>query len=519
MRLPTVSSTYRGFVYTLFFVITLGFSCQKKANTNQIKKTIHIENYDSIKTNYKTPKWFTNAKFGIFVNWGAYTVPAFEAENYPRLMYTDSISFNYETNTEVNTPSHVFLHHKTNWGNQKDFGYKDFIPLFKGEKFDANNWIELFKKSGAKYVIPVADHHDGFAMYKSNTTRWNAYDMGPKRDILGELFRAGRNKGLIMGASSQFAFNWSAYSKKDHFDTTNPDYADLYSTKGKNLNQPVSNEFKKRWWDRTIDLIDNYQPDIFWIDYYNETPNFQNIQPILASYYYNKGIEWGKEVVLQDKKNNDNPFLEKTIIYNLERDKLSSFKELKKQNDVLISKNSCSYVSNSQYKITNKIVDNLIDTVSKNGNFILNVSPKSDGTIPSNQKDILLEVGNWLKINGEAIYNTTNWKIHGEGPTEVNKTYYSQDNFNQFSSQDIRFTKKGNMLYAIVLDWPNNGKINITSLAKYSEYLTYLTIEDINLLGSSKNLKWLQTNHGLQIEAPTEKTSNHAFTFAIKLKK
>ncbi|GAA4230286.1 alpha-L-fucosidase [Postechiella marina] len=517
MRLPIVNSIYRALVFTLCLAITLCFSCQKKANTNPIEKNIYKENWDSIKANYKTPKWFTNAKFGIFVNWGAYTVPAFEAESYPRLMYIDSTNFNYPISSKKNIPSHVFIHHKANWGNQKDFGYKDFIPLFKGEKFDAHNWIELFKKSGAKYVIPVADHHDGFAMYKSNTTRWNAYDMGPKRDILGELFRAGRNKGLIMGASSQFAFNWSVYNKKDHFDTTNPDYADLYSAKGKDLNQPVSNEFKKRWWNRTIDLIDNYQPDIFWIDYYNNSPNFENIRPKLASYYYNKGVKWGKEVVLQDKNNNSFP--EKTIIYNLECDKLSTLKELQKQNNVSISKTSCSNTSNSIHKTTNKIIANLADIVSKNGSFILNVSPKSDGTIPNNQKDILLKVGNWLKINGEAIYNTTTWKIYGEGPTKINEVYYSKNNSNLFSSKDIRFTKKGNILYAIVLSWPTNGKINITSLAKNSEYLTYLSIEDINILGNSNNIKWQQTNHGLEIQKHIKSTNNHIYTIAIKLKK
>lgn len=497
------------------------YSCANKSSEKKIvevQKPVYEANWESIKANYKDPEWFNKTKFGIFIHWGAYTVPAFGSEWYPRQMYMDTANFNAQLGGSKPGPSKEYLHHKKVWGDQKDFGYKDFIPMFKAEKFNANEWIDLFKKSGAKYVIPVADHHDGFAMYKSNTTRWNAYDMGPKRDVLGELFKAGREKGMIMGTSSHFAFNWSFFNKKDHFDTTDPAYADLYSSKGKDLTEPVSEEFKQRWWERTKDVIDNYQPDILWFDFYLDIPDYADMRPKLAAYYYNKGIEWGKEVVLQDKNFSHEAFPEGTVVYDLERGKLPGIRKLPWQTDTSIGKNSWSHVTNWKSKTANQIVDDLVDIVSKNGCLLLNVGPKADGTIPEDQAKILLQMGDWLTTNGEAIYDTKYWKTFGEGPTEVKKGHHSEGNNEDLSSKDIRFTSKGNKLYAIVLDWPKDGKVNITTLAKNAEFAKDIHIADINVLGSSDNIKWTQTEDGLEVEMPNEKPCDFAYTIAISLK-
>ncbi|EWH13639.1 alpha-L-fucosidase [Cellulophaga geojensis KL-A] len=489
----------------------------KKEEIAQETKSVYEANWESIKKNYKDPTWFNKKKFGIFIHWGAYSVPEYSSEWYPRKMYMDTATFSAQLNLEKKGPSDVYLHHKKEWGDQKKFGYKDFIPMFKGENFDANEWIDLFKKSGAKYVIPVAEHHDGFAMYKSNVTRWNAVDMGPKRDILGELFKAGRQKGMIMGASSHFAFNWSFFNKKDHFDTTNPAYADLYSTKGKDLNEPVSKEFKELWWARTKDIIDNYQPDIMWFDFYLDIPDFADQRPKLAAYYYNKGIEWGKEVVLQDKNFSHEAFPEGTVIYDLERGKLPGIRKLPWQTDTSIGKNSWSYVSNWQSKTANQIVDDLVDIVSKNGNLLLNVGPKSDGTIPEDQKEILLQIGDWLTINGDAIYDTTYWKTFGEGPTEVKKGHHSEGNNKGLSSKDIRFTTKDNKLYAIVLDWPKDGVVVIESLAKEATYAKDLNITNARVLGSKEKIKWSQEKDGFKVTMPKEKPGDFAYVIELEM--
>ncbi|WP_298474194.1 alpha-L-fucosidase [uncultured Maribacter sp.] len=517
-------SKKESFLILLTLVLLLGACKSKNKNTNKdvmaVSDTIpkYEANWESIKKNYKDPTWFSEQKFGIFIHWGAYSVPAFGSEWYPRQMYMDTATFTAQLNLQKKGPNETYLHHKKKWGDQKNFGYKDFIPMFKAEKFNAKNWIDLFKKSGAKYVVPVADHHDGFAMYKSNTTRWNSVDMGPKRDVLGELFKEGRAQGLIMGASSHYAFNWSFYNKKDHFDTTDPQYADLYSPKGKDLNEPVSEEFKKKWWNRTVDLIDNYQPDILWFDFYVDIPDYASVRPKIAAYYYNKGIEWGKEVVLQDKNFDHDAFPQGTVIYDLERGKLPGIRKLPWQTDTSIGKNSWSHVTNWESKTANQLIDDLVDIVSKNGNLLLNVGPKADGTIPEDQTKILLQIGDWLKVNGDAIYGTKYWNTFGEGPTEVKKGHHSEGQNKEFTGQDIRFTQKGDKLYAIMMAWPKNGKVNIASLGKGSEYAKDLQIKNVNLLGSESKLSFEQNEKGLSVMNLGEKSGEFAHTLEITMK-
>ncbi|WP_298537498.1 alpha-L-fucosidase [uncultured Algibacter sp.] len=508
--------------YKCFLILTsvlLLIGCNSKTKKNIASEDLASNeaqvfkpNWASIKKHYKDPEWFNNQKFGIFIHWGAYSVPAYGSEWYPRQMYMDTATFSAQLNLLKEGPNETYLHHKKNWGDQQRFGYKDFIPMFKGEKFNAKEWIDLFKKAGAKYVIPVADHHDGFAMYKSNTTRWNVYDMGPKRDILGDLFMEGRSKGLIMGASSHYAFNWSFYNKKDNFDTTDPEYADLYSAKGKDLNEPVSEAFKQKWWDRTVDLIDNYQPDILWFDFYLDIPDYADMRPKIAAYYYNKGIEWGKEVVINDKNFDYEAFPEGTVIYDLERGKLPGIRKLPWQTDTSIGKNSWSHVDNWESKTANQLIDDLVDIVSKNGNLLLNVGPKADGTIPEDQKEILLEIGNWLAINGEAIYDTTYWKVFGEGPTEVKKGHHSEGQNKNFTGQDIRFTQKNGKLYAIMMEWPENGQVLIKSLGGENK------VTDVKMLGTSEKLKWSQNKDGLQVGIPLKKPCDYAYVLEVIMK-
>ncbi|APZ45543.1 alpha-L-fucosidase [Polaribacter reichenbachii] len=494
----------------ILFAIVVLVSCkteEKKAVAEN--KEVYEANWESIKKHYKDPEWFNQKKFGIFIHWGAYAVPAYGSEWYPRNMYMDSARYTAQLKHQADGPSREFLFHQKNFGDHKKFGYKDFIPMFKAEKFQPAEWISLFKKAGAKYVVPVADHHDGFAMYKSNTTRWNSFDMGPKRDVLGELMKEGRKQGLIMGASSHFAFNWSFYNKKDHFDTTDPAYADLYSSKGKNLREPVSEAFKKRWWLRTKDLIDNYQPDILWFDFMLDTPEFREYRPKLAAYYYNKGLEWGKEVVLQDKNFYEQAFPEGTVIYDLERGKLPDIRKLPWQTDTSIGKNSWSHVTNWKSKTANSLVDDLIDIVSKNGNLLLNVGPKADGTIPEDQEKILLQIGAWLDVNGEAIYDTKYWRTFGEGPTEVGTGHHSEGGNKAFTGQDMRFTQKDGNIYAILMEWPENNKVTISSI-KASD-----NIKNVTMLGSDEKLTWKQTDKGLTVQMPKVKKGDFAFTLKL----
>ena len=501
----------------IMVLLSLIVACvNPKSSSTQITSTefeSYEANWESI-SRYDIPEWFQDAKFGIFIHWGPYAVPAFGSEWYPRLMYMDEKVWNAQFEIKSEEPSGVYKHHVKTYGHPGEFGYKDFIPMFKGENFNADEWIDLFVKSGAKYVVPVAEHHDAFAMYHSKYTRWNSVDMGPKRDILGEIFASARKKGLKTGASSHLAFNWAYFNRKPEFDNWDEQYDDLYGINREKTDE-MSDQWREIWWNRTTDIINNYQPDILWFDFYLDKPAFRPDHPRLAAYYYNKGLEWNKEVVLQNKNfHGFESYPPGTNVLDLERGKMSDIQNKTWQTDTSIGANSWGYVSNWISKTPNKLIDDLIDIVSKNGCLLLNVGPKADGTIPEDQQEVLLEIGRWLEINGVAIYGSKPWKVFGEGPTSVAKGHHSEKKNKQFTSEDFRFTTNNNKLYAIAMEWSENGSYLIKELGKDSPNCNW-DIEAIQLLGSENTVHWEHHSEGLRIEVPKEKTGDHAFVFEV----
>lgn len=468
-------------------------------------------NWESLRE-YKIPEWFADAKFGIFIHWGAYSVPAYGSEWYPRRMYEKGSVRNAKGEVR-NKNDEIYRHHAKTYGDPSTFGYKDFIPQFKGEKFDANEWVDLFAKAGAKYVIPVAEHHDGFAMYASTHTRWNAVDMGPKQDILGELASATREKGLKFGASSHYAFNWNYYTREPGWDTSDPAYADLYGRAHEQYT-PCDDEFLEMWWNRTTEIIDLYKPDILWFDFYIDNEEFVPYHPKLAAYYYNHGLDLDKEVVLQTKNFSLESFPEGTNVLDIERGKLADTRKFPWQTDTSVGENSWGYVTNWISKSTTTLIHDLADIVAKNGCLLLNVGPRADGTIPEDQAAVLLEMGEWLDINGEAIYDTRPWKIFGEGPTKVDNGHHSEGKNKAFTPQDIRFTHKGDNLYAMMMGWPEGGVASIKSLAADSEYLEG-EIASVSMLGQDGSLEWTSEADGLAVTLPDTPVGNHAYTLKI----
>lgn len=466
---------------------------------------------------HETPQWFEDAKFGIFIHWGPYSVPAFGSEWYPRLMYQDSVLW-HQTDPEKTRPgtNWCYSHHVENYGHPGEFGYKDFIPMFKADQFDATEWISVFKDAGAKYIVPVAEHHDGFAMYASNVTRWNSLEMGPKRDIVGELKAASEKEGLYFGVSSHFAFNWDYYYHKPGFDTNDPELTDLYGPIHEPY-APVSQEFLDLWWARTTDIIDSYEPDILWFDFYWDKDEWKQLRPELAAYYYNKEAGWKKDVVLQSKNFGFDNFPEDAIVWDIERGKAADIRENFWQTDTSIGKNSWCYVSNWMSKTAHSLINDLIDVVSKNGSLLLNIGPKADGSIPQDQKDVLAAMGKWLKINGEAIYATTPWMVFGEGPTEVATGHHTEADNSEFTSADFRFTQNKEAVFAIGLKYPEDNKTTIASFAKAETKVEASTIKAVSLLGSSKEVSWEMTDKGLEVVLP-EKVSDYAYVLKIDLK-
>jgi alpha-L-fucosidase len=463
---------------------------------------------------YQVPDWYLDAKFGIFIHWGAYSVPAFGNEWYPRNMYLEG--------------SPEFEHHVRTYGPHSQFGYKDFIPLFKAEKYDPDAWAELFERAGAKYVVPVAEHHDGFAMYDCSLSEWCAAKMGPQRDIIGELAHAVRNRGLVFGLSSHRAEHWWFLDGGTKFDSDvqDPRNAGLYGpavpsspTKGsegwrsRDWTPRPNAKFLDDWLARCCELVDKYRPQLVWFDWWIEQIVFEPYLQKFASYYYNRGLEWHQGVAINYKKK---AFPEGAAVYDIERGQLADINPLFWQTDTSISKNSWGYVKAQDYKTANSIVEDLVDIVSKNGCLLLNVGPKPDGTIPEPEQEVLLGIGRWLEVNGEAIYGSRPWQAFGEGPTEVSAGYFTDTQRAAFSSQDFRFTTNGNALYATCFGWPDHGKVLIKSLAAGSP-VSADKITQIEMLGSPETLSWSQDQDGLSIQTPVRKPCEHACVFKILL--
>lgn len=444
----------------------------------------------SINENYKTPEWFLDGKFGIFIHYGVYTVAAHASEWYPRHMYSNA---------------GVQKWHEEHFGGTVDkVGYKDLIPLFKMEKFKASEWAALFKKAGARYVVPTAEHHDGFAMYDSKLTKWDAKDMGPHIDFIGELGAAVRKEGLKFGVSNHRMENWDFMypQQKIKTDLFDPQYADFYGPPqpppqrkapkaGEEVMEdqtaaPQSKAFLEEWLARCQELVDKYRPDMFWFDNGVNSRSLDSIKLRFAAYYYNRAAQWGKPVSISTKSD---AYLAGSI-RDFERQGRAP-KEMTgyvwQVDDPIGEK--FGYVEGMKLTNAATVIRRLIENVSRNGNYMLNISPKSDGTIPDEQKEILLGVGRWLDVNGDGIYGTRAWKQFGEG--------------------QVRFTKKGKSLYAISLQWPT-GPVLIQALPVSAGKVT-----GVRLLGYKGALGFTQDESGLKVTFPAEKFGDYAWTLKI----
>jgi alpha-L-fucosidase len=458
---------------------------------------------------YEAPEWYKDAKFGIFIHWGVYSVPAFGNEWYPRSMYS--------------TGSDEYKHHIATYGTQDKFGYKDFIPMFKAADFDPAAWAQLFQKSGAKYVVPVAEHHDGFAMYDSGVSDWTAAKLGPHRDIIGELAGAVRAQGLHFGVSSHRVEHnfFLGVGRTIPSDVNDPQYAALYGPAHPWLaaprGTPVSNDFtyvSKAWADdwlaRGAELVEKYHPDIVYFDWWIGQPSIRPSLTRFAAFYYNRSLEYGDHVGVINYK--DYAMQEHAAVLDLERGQLGEIRPLAWQTDTSISNKSWGYIKDDTFKAPEFAVHQLIDIVSKNGNLLLNIGPKSDGTIPDEVQKVLLDVGSWLNVNGEAIYGTRAWRIYGEGPTKVASGSFHDTDTAHYTPEDFRFTTKGEALYVIGLGWPANAQAVIHALAQAtgSEH-----VQSVALLGSDAKLQFEQSGDGLHVRLPAQAPTKYAYALRV----
>jgi len=462
--------------------------------------------WSSLKTN-PVPRWLDEGKFGIYTHWGVYSVPACGPNGswYPHNMYKEG--------------TQQYEYHVKHYGHPSKFGYKDLIPLFKAEKFDPDEWAELFKMAGAKFAGPVAEHHDGFSMWSSEVNEWNADRMGPQRDVVGELEKAIRKQGMKFMVAFHHAANWWYYPHwRKEFDTSDPKYSGLYGPihnqnakidiKWEEQDKP-NREFLERWKEKIREVIDKYRPDLIWFDFGLFGIQEKYKKEIIA-YYFNKASEWGEVTVTY--KGHSLPPGVGIVDLELGREGELTYHRWITDTDIAIG-GRWSYVHGIEYKSATWLVHYLVDNISKNGYLLLNVGPKASGEIPETAKKRLLEIGRWLKVNGDAIYGTSPWVIYGEGPTKMRKSgAFSEREEVHYTAEDIRFTVKDDALYAICLGWPGKGEwITIKSL----RMLYKSEVNSVTMLGVDKELEWSLNEEGLKVKTPNEKPCEHAYTFKI----
>ena len=487
----------------VLLILAISFACtEKQEPKTTAPQTIDqtpefTEDWASLGKHNESPEWFKNSKLGIYFHWGLYSVPAYSSEWYPRWMH-------FKDNK-------VYKHHVEKYGEPSEFGYHDFAPMFKAEKFNADEWAQLFKDAGAQFAGPVAEHHDGYAMWDSEITPWNTMDTGPKRDITGELEKAIKGKGMRFITAFHHAKNLQRSTElgkevpNSHYpyfegmppSSNDPDLQLMYG------NMEPEKWYKEVWFGKLKEVIDKYHPDIIWFDYVlGDIP--EEYRKEFAAYYLNEAARKEQEVVIV-RKQHDLPL--NMSVEDLEQARKNNIGTKTWMTDATISNGSWCYTEDLGVKPAQDVLHMLIDIVSKNGVLLLNVSPTADGTIPENQKEGILQMGAWLKKYGEAIYDTEAWYTFGEGPTKEPEGHFKNHKAFmklKYSNKDIRYTTKDYSIYAIVLGAVEPGKeLVLESFAKEKIH-DAPTIEKVSFLGSDEKIDWsYDEEKGLSVKAPT----------------
>jgi alpha-L-fucosidase len=485
---------------------------------------------------FQVTDWYRDAKFGIWAHWGPQCQPE-QGDWYAQNMYLPK---------QV-----VYKYHLEKYGHPSKFGFKDVCNEWKADKWDPAALIALYKKAGAKFFAAMAHHHDNFDNFDSKYQPWNSVKIGPKKDLVGGWMKATRDAGLRFAISSHGDRAWSWYQAAQGSDTEGPlagvpydgimtkaqgkglwweglDPQDLYAQYHKvgkyNWGQvgepPIDKAFCEKFFNRIIDLIDNYQPDLL---YFDDTvmPIYptSDVGPRIAAYLYNTNLaRKGKlEAVVTGKDlTGANAPWRKALVYDIENGVSSGAQELPWQTDTCIGSwhYKRSRFEQHQYKTAAQVVQMLIDIVSKNGNLMLSIPVRGEGTIDAVEVEILEGIAAWMNVNSEGIYATRPWKVFGEGPSTTAKVARGQ--LATYKSEDVRFTTKGDTLYAFVMSWPGSRSATIKTLANNSPQAANRKITEVSLLGYSGKLEWTQTADGMTVKLPEKTPSEPAVTLRIK---
>jgi alpha-L-fucosidase len=421
---------------------------------------------------------------------------------------------------------HYDQHLKT-YGHPSEFGYKDIIPLWTAEKFDPEALMDKYVAAGAKYFVSMGVHHDNFDLWDSKLHRWNAAKMGPKRDVVGEWSRAARKRGLKFGVSEHLgaSHNWFYTSHQfDRFwpkmgvnyDGADPKFADLYhDNKGEEFHgdsktwYTTDPAYHQLWYNRISDLIDSYKPDLLYSD--GGLP-FGVVGRSLVAHLYNGSVDKAGAVqaVYNCKDMGSGEFHAKACVQDVERGVLKGINPRPWQTDT--SNGDWFYSDNYTYKTAPQVITMLADIVAKNGNLLLNIVLYPDGSLPPESQTLLDELAAWMKVNAEAIHGTRPWHLFGEGPSETADGAFQENN--RYTPEDIRFTTKGDKLYAITLGEPA-GHVNVKALGTGQGVKA---VRRVRLLGAKTALTFRQTNAALTIDLPASLPTRHASAFEISFR-
>ncbi|HEY2011852.1 MAG TPA: alpha-L-fucosidase, partial [Bryobacteraceae bacterium] len=500
---------------------------------------------------YRAPDWFRDAKFGIWAHWTAQCVPE-QGDWYARQMYIQG------------HPQYEF--HVKQYGHPSKFGFMELDNLWKAEKWDPKTLMDLYVKAGAKYFVALANHHDNFDCYDSSHHEWNSVHIGPKRDIVGEWAQLARRHGLRFGVTNHSGHSWHWFQTAYGYDPEGPmagipydgfltkdqgkgkwwdglDPQHLYT--GANMPMPkglttikeandwhakhdriwteappaTNPAFVDRWFLRCQELLDKYQPDLLYFDN-TELPLGQAGLDI-AAHFYNSNTKNHKgrlEAVLNSK--GLQPDRVGTMVLDIERGRADRILPAAWQTDTCIGDwhYKRATFENHRYKTATQVIQMLADIVSKNGNLLLNIPLRGDGSIDEDEHTVLNELAAWMKPNEEAIFGTRPFSIFGEGaPDAAGTRNFNENRARAYTAEDIRFTAKGNALYAIALGWPNSGKLTIKTLAAGSTHYPH-EVGRVEMLGAKGALQFTRDAQGLVVTCPTQKPNNSACVLKIRPK-
>ena len=482
-----------GKLFLFLFFATLVIGCKKEVQEPE-KVVVYEANWDSLSKHNIEPEWFKDAKFGIYFHWGPYTVPAFSNEWYPRWMYFKDRGEEWG--------GEVYRYHKEHYGEPEDFNYHDFFPLFKAEQFNASEWAELFKSSGAKFAGLVAQHHDGFAMWDSEVNPNNAMDKGPHKDVLGNLFQELKSRNLKTIATFHHArnlqryvndtTNWAGHGKDVAWNSHYPYHPDFAtSSNDPELKYLYGNipeaEFHDYWLNQVKEVVDKYEPDMIWFDSWLDMIP-ENYRQQMVAHHYNRGLERGQEPIVFHKQE-DLP--DTVALLDIEQGGKTDISDTYWLTDITISYGSWSYTQGQKYKTPDLVIRNMIDVWSKKGVVLLNVSPRADGVIPEEQQKVLRDIGNWINKHEEAVYNTRTHKTYGYGIAQFEKGHFGgQSATMAYSKDDVRFnvSKDGNSLFVYLLGQPEEN--TDIELQYIFESNPNQEIANVSIVGNETKIDW-----------------------------